>query len=127
VGYSVAVKFAVDILAAALGSTARDNDGERLSVHEVNALHKGVDKGLADSGELYAAADNGKNRLLFRSAVLFQLVFLIERPCVNGKGTALFQVLYTLTVSFGQLVDFLLVVGVDVGTNDVHNVSFLPV
>lgn len=117
---SIAIQFAVHKLSAALGSAARNDDAERVGSHEVNALQEAINERLRDSGNLHAAAHDGKDGLFGFLPVLVLLGFGVNGPLINGEGQSLFYVLYPLTFGFCQTVNSFLVVGVDVRTDDVH-------
>ena len=82
---SVAIQFAVYILSAALGSAARNDNAKRVILHKVNALHKGINESLRNSGNLLAAADDGKHSLFNFGSVLAALTLGVKRPFVNGE------------------------------------------
>lgn len=115
--YSVAIQFAVDVLSAALGSAARDDDGERLIFHQFDTLKKAVNESLADGGHFHAAADDGKNVLFLSLAVLLG----VERPLINRERNTLFHILHPLAFGLGEAVDLFLIGGINVGFQNLHD------
>jgi len=68
---------------------ARDDNRERLAVHDLDDLKKAADEGCRDGAELVAAAGKGQDALciLFLCAVLLfaGLQLIIERVQLNRQ------------------------------------------
>lgn len=109
---------------AAFGRAVDQEHGERFVLHEIDNVEKLALESRADRGEfLTVRIDERQDKILFHRAVLGVVVQGIGR---NGNRLSVLRVLYHLPRRTGELVQQLLVVGVDVGSDDFHNISLSP-
>ena len=123
----IAVKFAGDKRLAAFGRSVNDQHGERVAGHNVHDFHKLADERGAYGGVLGTRrVDERQDVVVFGRSVLCLFRVVVERPRLDRHTQLVGRVLYHSARALGQLVNKLLVGGVDVGLDDFHIVSLSP-
>lgn len=123
---SIAIQFTSNELPAAFARTLAGDDGKAVVSHDFDNLHKGPDKGGANGLQLFAALQNDREHFLFCAVALDIGIQSIGAHTVGLVRLNIFDI---NAGGFGQLVQGFLVLRevLNVGADDFHSVSFLPV
>lgn len=120
--FLVAVKLAVDELAARLANGFLSDYGELVAVHQVHDFREALDKRRADGLELRAVREDDRENGLFLVTVLSVLNVGVERVRLDFVTLAGLDVFDVDAAALGELVQGFLVGAevLDVGADDFH-------